>query len=73
MQILEIIEKITGMHLDNIQKDEDLLTSNFLDSFAFVELIMELQRLHGIEVPADIMDSDELRTIRGLEGLINDK
>ena len=73
MQILEIIEKITGMHLDNIQKDEDLLASNFLDSFAFVELIMELQRLHGIEVPADIMDSDELRTIRGLEDLINGK
>jgi acyl carrier protein len=73
VQILEIIEKITGMHLDNIQEDEDLLASNFLDSFAFVELIMELQRLHGIEVPADIMDSEQLRTIRGLEGLINDK
>ena len=73
MQILEIIEKITGMHLDNIQLDEDLLATGILDSFAFVELIMELQRFHGIEVPADIMDLKQLRTIRGLEGLINDK
>ena len=71
MQILEIIEKITGMHLDNIQKDEDYWQV-ILNSFAFVELIMELQGF-GIEVPADIMDSDELRTIRGLEDLINGK
>ena len=71
MQILEIIEKITGMHLDNIQKDEDLLASNFR-LICIVELI-GAQRLHGIEVPADIMDSDELRTIRGLEDLINGK
>ena len=73
MRIINIIESMTGVKVDNISKDDDLLGNGILDSFGFVEVIMELQTEYNVEIPSDIMDRSDLHTLNGLESLIDGK
>lgn len=52
-------------------KDIDLIDSGLLDSYAFIELFSRLEDYNIILYPTQI-DRNKLRTIAGIEELIND-
>jgi D-alanine--poly(phosphoribitol) ligase subunit 2 len=43
--------------------DTDLLESGLLDSFQFVELLLQLERRFGLRVRIDELELDDLRTL----------
>lgn len=53
------------------KKDIDLIESGLLDSLAFIELFSRLEDL-GIEIQPTRIDRSCLRTVKGIEQLIND-
>ncbi|MBQ9318631.1 MAG: D-alanine--poly(phosphoribitol) ligase subunit 2 [Bacilli bacterium] len=52
-------------------KDIDLIDSGLLDSYTFIELFSRLEDYNIILYPTQI-DRNKLRTIAGIEELIND-
>lgn len=52
-------------------KDIDLIDSGLLDSYAFIELFSRLEDYNIILYPTQI-DRNKLRTVAGIEELIND-
>ena len=50
--------------------DIDLIESGLLDSFAFIELFSKLEDL-GIVIQPTRIDRNLLRTVKGIEELIN--
>lgn len=53
------------------EKDIDLIDSGLLDSYAFIELFSRLEDL-GINIQPTRIDRSKLRTIKGIEELIDD-
>ena len=52
-------------------KDIDLIDSGLLDSYAFIELFSKLED-YNINIYPTQIDRNKLRTIAGIEELIND-
>ncbi len=52
---------------DNI----DLIDSGLIDSFAFIELFSKLED-YGVEIQPTRIDRNKLRTVKGIEELINE-
>ncbi len=52
-------------------EDIDLIESGLLDSYAFIELFSRLED-YGITIQPTRIDRTKLRTIKGIESLIND-
>jgi len=53
------------------EKDIDLVESGLLDSLAFIELFSRLEDL-GINIQPTRIDRNQLRTVKGIEKLIED-
>ena len=53
------------------EKDIDLIESGLLDSYAFIELFSILED-YGINIQPTRIDRSNLRTIKGIEKLIED-
>ena len=53
------------------EKDVDLIESGLLDSYAFIELFSKLEDF-GIVIQPTRIDRSQLRTIKGIEKLVND-
>lgn len=53
------------------EKGIDLIESGLLDSYAFIELFSRLED-YGIDIQPTRIDRNKLRTIEGIEELIND-
>lgn len=53
------------------EKGIDLIESGLLDSYAFIELFSKLED-YGIDIQPTRIDRNKLRTIEGIEELIND-
>ena len=53
------------------EEDIDLIESGLLDSFAFIELFSRLEDF-GINIQPTRIDRSKLRTVKGIEQLIND-
>ena len=51
------------------KEDIDLIESGLLDSYAFIELFTTLED-YGIEIQPTRIDRSKLRTIKGIEELI---
>ncbi len=51
------------------KEDIDLIESGLLDSYAFIELFTALED-YGIEIQPTRIDRSKLRTIKGIEELI---
>ena len=49
----------------------DLIESGLLDSYAFIELFSKLED-YGINIQPTRIDRNKLRTIKGIESLINE-
>ncbi len=53
------------------EKDIDLIESGILDSYAFIELFSRLED-YGINIQPTRIDRNKLRTIKGIEQLIEE-
>ena len=53
------------------EKGIDLIESGLLDSYAFIELFSKLED-YGIIIQPTRIDRNQLRTIKGIEKLIDD-
>lgn len=52
------------------REDIDLIESGLLDSYAFIELFSRFED-HGIFIPITRIDRSKIRTVKGLEELVN--
>ena len=52
------------------EKDIDLIESGIIDSFAFIELFSRLED-YGINIQPTRIDRNKLRTVKGIEELID--
>lgn len=52
------------------EKDIDLIASGLLDSYVFIELFSRLED-YGINIQPTRIDRSQLRTVKGIEKLIN--
>jgi D-alanine--poly(phosphoribitol) ligase subunit 2 len=52
------------LHLDVPAEDLDLFDSGVVDSLAFVELLLQLEREFGVTVSLDDLEVDNFRSIR---------
>jgi D-alanine--poly(phosphoribitol) ligase subunit 2 len=50
-------------HIEVPSPDTDLLESGLLDSFQFVELLLQLERRFGVRLRIDDIELDDLRTL----------
>ena len=53
------------------EKNIDLIESGLLDSYAFIELFSRLED-YGINIQPTRIDRSQLRTVKGIEKLVND-
>ena len=59
-----IVEKVMkGKHVE-INEDTPLVSSGLVDSFALIEIFMELQRIAGRKVPASKVQAKDMDTVR---------
>jgi D-alanine--poly(phosphoribitol) ligase subunit 2 len=57
-------------HIEVPSPDTDLLESGLLDSFQFVELLLELERRFGVRVRIDDIELDDLRTLARIARMV---
>ena len=54
----------SALHLDVPSPEMDLFETGALDSLAFVEFLLHLEREFGVTVPVEDLELDRFRTIR---------
>lgn len=69
--VLDIIESISDEDVSNVKPDEELRAQLDLDSMDFLDIVMELRKRHGVEVPE--ADYKELSTLAGCVRYITPK
>jgi D-alanine--poly(phosphoribitol) ligase subunit 2 len=70
-----IIERLGAVfverfHVEVPSADIDLLESGILDSFQFVELLLELEQRFGFRIKLDDIELDDLRTLKRIARLV---
>jgi D-alanine--poly(phosphoribitol) ligase subunit 2 len=61
---------VESFHMDAPSPDTDLLKTGILDSFQFVELLVELEQRFGLRIKIDDIDLDDLRTLERIARLV---
>jgi acyl carrier protein len=56
---------LSGLELD-VDADTDVIESGVLDSIAFVQLLVDLEREFGISVRMGSLDLDDFRSVRSI-------
>ena len=70
-----IIERLGAVftesfHIEVPSPDTDLLESGILDSFQFVELLLQLEQNFNLRIKIDDIDLEDLRTIARIARLV---
>ena len=71
----DIIERLGALfseqfHIEVPSPDTDLLDSGILDSFQFVELLLQLEQNFNLHFKLDSIDLEDLRTITRISRLV---
>jgi D-alanine--poly(phosphoribitol) ligase subunit 2 len=61
---------VESFHIDVPSPDTDLLETGVLDSFQFVELLVQLEQRFGLRIKIDDIDLDDLRTLARIARLV---
>jgi acyl carrier protein len=59
-----IVEKVMKGKKVEINEDTPLVSSGLVDSFALIEIFLELQRIAGRKVPASKVQAKDMDTVR---------
>ena len=70
-----IIERLGALfvekfHVEVPSSDTDLLETGILDSFQFVELLVQLEQRFGFRIKIEDIDLDDLRTLSRIARLV---
>jgi D-alanine--poly(phosphoribitol) ligase subunit 2 len=70
-----IIERLDALfverfHIEVPSPDTDLVETGILDSFQFVELLLQLEQHFGFRIKIDDIDLDDLRTLARIARLV---
>ena len=70
-----IIERLGALfvekfHVEVPSSDTDLLETGILDSFQFVELLVQLEHRFGFRIKIEDIDLDDLRTLSRIARLV---
>jgi D-alanine--poly(phosphoribitol) ligase subunit 2 len=71
----QLVEELGALFADNFHVSvpaptADLLEEGILDSFQFVELLVQIEKRFGLRIDIAGLDLDDLRTLERLAGLI---
>jgi D-alanine--poly(phosphoribitol) ligase subunit 2 len=61
---------VESFHIEVPSSDTDLLETGILDSFQFVELLLELEQRFGFKIKIESIDLDDLRTLSRIARLV---
>lgn len=61
---------VERFHIERPSADTDLLESGILDSFQFVELVLELEQRFGLRIKLEDIELDDLRTLSRIARLV---
>ncbi len=61
---------VESFHIEVPSPDTDLLETGVLDSFQFVELLVQLEQRFGLRIKIDDVDLDDLRTLTRIAQLV---
>jgi len=61
---------VESFHMEAPSPDTDLLETGILDSFQFVELLVQLEQCFGLRIKIDDIDLDDLRTLKRIARLV---
>jgi D-alanine--poly(phosphoribitol) ligase subunit 2 len=61
---------VERFHIEVPSADIDLLESGILDSFQFVELLLELEQRFGLRIKLEEIELDDLRTLKRIARLV---
>lgn len=61
---------VESFHIEVPSADTDLLESGILDSFQFVELLLELEKRFGFRIKLEDIELDDLRTLKRIARLV---
>jgi len=64
---------VESFHIEIPSPDTDLLETGVLDSFQFVELLVQLEQRFGLRIKIDDIDLDDLRTLSRIARLVATK
>ena len=66
--LLEFLAQVIrpGSSLDDIDEDTNLVTAGVMDSLVVIEIILYLEREHGIDIRAAGIDPADLMSISGV-------
>ena len=71
-KIKKVIEEISDQPIDdNVTNDCDLLISGYLDSFGFVQLILNLEKTFEIKIDEETQMDPRLRNISGIAEIVS--
>lgn len=73
-QIIEILNPrldVLGLTESDVDPDQSLLEQGILDSMSFLEFIVELESIFGIELDFSELDPSEFTSINKLQNIIN--
>lgn len=71
----QLVDELGALFADNFhvsvpEPTADLLEEGILDSFQFVELLVQIEKRFGLRIDIAGIDLDDLRTLQRLAGLI---
>jgi len=71
----QLVEQLGALFAENFHvsvpaPDADLLEEGLLDSFQFVELLVQIEKRFGMRIDIAGIDLNDLRTLERLAGLI---
>lgn len=72
-KIVEIIQKVTDNPNLTIDNNIDLIEEDVIDSFAFIELITELEDTFNIEIQPSQIPSQTWRNIESIIQMVKEK
>jgi D-alanine--poly(phosphoribitol) ligase subunit 2 len=72
----QLVEQLGALFAENFhvsvpEPTADLLEEGILDSFQFVELLVQIEKRFGLRIDIAGIDLDDLRTLQRLAGLIS--
>jgi acyl carrier protein len=76
--ISEQMKQLTGYIADKVMKgkgaqineDTPLVSSGLIDSFALIEIFLELQKVAGRKVPASKVQAKDMDTVRSMFAMV---
>ncbi|MFI5875257.1 phosphopantetheine-binding protein [Streptomyces sp. NPDC051445] len=71
-KIMSLRKGLDGLHekpLD-IQEDTDLIQSGAVTSLQFVQMVIEIERLHGRKLDPGVITIESMRTLKAIDATV---